>query len=45
MTILIIGMPMGLDAKLAARLHEIGPVSVSHPETKIPAKVSRNMRD
>ena len=35
---------MGLDPKLAARLHEIGPVSVSHPETKFPTKVTLNMR-
>ena len=43
MTLLITGTPLGLDPKLAARLHEIGPVSVYHPETKLPTKVSPSM--
>jgi hypothetical protein len=33
-------MPMGIDQNLAARLQQLGPVSVTRPESRIPAKVS-----
>jgi hypothetical protein len=32
-------MPTGFDPKLAARLHELGPVTVPHVKNKVAAKV------
>ena len=34
-----VGMPSGLDPKLAARLNELGPIAIARPESKIPQKV------
>jgi hypothetical protein len=39
MSMLNIGMPKGIDPNLAARLQQLGPVSVARPESRIPAKV------